>query len=566
MKRLVRLATTAALAAVSLACGRARTAPPRTPRARPAKPAAKLAADNTCHALRHPLEPSLEAWDADDRARIRALGRHGAVAVRYFVNGCGAALEVLPGCTADAQYAFAPAPAKRHSFLWKRRDLLSGFPLGAPALVGAVADHRVLRLDVSELGALSLPAIRQSYPAYALHGPQCAEATHVVGRIVVGSFELAIGGGAIHALASQGPVTSDVDVLADEGYIAGCAPGREDASGAPLCATALRVDLLPIAGVPQAAPACAPGKAWVGAACVPRLGWACSGGMHHDAKRGCVPDDAGSGSADTLATWYAEHERDAAAAQRSVGVAYQIAEMRFVGGTGDPAPWWDRTVTAFEHWKKSGGSVDTPEGAMAAEAAYRRLDARIAADFDYSTGHHHYTGFVVDIAQQLKADGAEARKLDSELTHVADDYRQPVWTIAALARQGSLWDSLRKGMVHAREPYIVLFDDHTLHLLAEADASGNAALVRKARAIRTKVRKAWRKRAAREVEASSLAAIVRYAAAVQLARQQHVDNALVERTLRRLEELEVEVGPEKMRADIQTVRGLEYTPGMYWAL
>ena len=68
-----------------------------------------------------------------------------------------------------------------------------------------------------------------------------------------------------------------------------------------------------------------------------------------------------------------------------------------------------------------------------------------------------------------------------------------------------------------------------------------------------------------ETDAVSAAAITRYAVAVELARRYHAANALVLRTLRRLDELDVVVGPAGMQAAMETVPGLEYAPGMFSA-
>ncbi len=44
----------------------------------------------------------------------------------------------------------------------------------------------------------------------------------------------------------------------------------------------------------------------------------------------------------------------------------------------------------------------------------------------------------------------EAKKCYDKLQHVIDAYVSPEWTTAAIARQGSLYDSLRTGLYNTR--------------------------------------------------------------------------------------------------------------------
>lgn len=196
---------------------------------------------------------------------------------------------------------------------------------------------------------------------------------------------------------------------------------------------------------------------------------------------------------------------------------------------------------------------------MAAEAAYRAWDARTAADFDYSTGHHHYSGTTVGIIKQYRADAVRATARRDAFQQVVDTSRDPLWTIAAVARQGSLYDSLCTGLLHAN----AMFSRTTQAYLSRSRRSHSLAT--RANLIQ-RVRDLWHETAARELDSALELEINRYATAIQLARRYHVDNAVVRRTLRRLDELEIEVGPARMREALKTVQGLEYTPGMFSAL
>ena len=200
---------------------------------------------------------------------------------------------------------------------------------------------------------------------------------------------------------------------------------------------------------------------------------------------------------------------------------------------------------------------------MAAEAEYTMLDAEISKKFDYDTGHHHYKGTTVEVIRAYRADAATAKSWHTKLQHVIDAYVSPEWTIAALSRQGSLYDSLRTGLYSAREPALKMFDAKTERALKRAEGSGNPELEEKADMIRMKVRTAWRDAREKELNSADEIMITRYGQSMMLARRYTISTPAGIRAIRRLAYFTDVVGEAKMAQFAGNVKDLNYTPGMF---
>lgn len=235
--------------------------------------AGSTAGASTCGAVHNPLEPNLVAWDADDRAQINLLRSRGAVAVRYSVKGCHAELEILPSCTAEARYDFTPMPSTEHEYIENQRDLFAELPLGAASLSAQVSGRRVLRTDYSLVGVASLAAAGNFSPD-KLHGPGCAKATHVIGRIYVGGFAMAAGDKkALEAQASllDAPAGAalgpGIQRMSSGGDAEACGKAEQTGKESPLCDVPLRIGLIPLSQ--EAQQECPSGTQWDGQHCVP---------------------------------------------------------------------------------------------------------------------------------------------------------------------------------------------------------------------------------------------------------------------------------------------------------
>jgi len=200
---------------------------------------------------------------------------------------------------------------------------------------------------------------------------------------------------------------------------------------------------------------------------------------------------------------------------------------------------------------------------MAAEGEFVMLDEDIAKSFDYESGHHRYRGTKEQVVAQYTKDAVVAKQWHDKLQRVIDTYVSPEWTTAALARQGSLYDSLRTGLYNVRPPELKIFDAKTEALLRRAETSDNPDLQEKADAARVNAQKAWREKQTQELDSADQIMVARYATAVVLARRYNVSNPQVTRAIRRLAFVTDVIGEAKMRQYTATVKDLTYTDGMY---
>ncbi len=259
-----------------------------------------------------------------------------------------------------------------------------------------------------------------------------------------------------------------------------------------------------------------------------------------------------------------------AAAQYVVQAAYWAAKTRKAVLAGDTNKWWEQTIAAFEKWKRlaptEGGkntALGSKEANMAAEADFTMRDDEISRAFDYETGHHRYRGTMQEVINQYTKDAGDAKKWFDKLQHVIDAYVSPEWTTAAIARQGSLYDSLRTGLYNTRPPELKIFDAKTEAIIKRAENSDNPDLQEKADAARVNAQKAWRDKRDQELNSADSIMIERYANAVVLAKRYNVANPQVIRSIRRLAFFTDVIGEAKMKQFTATVKDLSYTEGMF---
>lgn len=457
-----------------------------------------------CLAIRNPTEPSLTAWESDERAQLTALRHQGVVAVRYSVRGCNVDLEVLPNCIGGGSYEFTPSPSTKQDYITDERALFAELPLGAAGLSGQLRGHRVLRTDYTLVGIASLPP-GHAYAASELRGPDCARATHVVARFYLGGFAMAAGEeqsmratATLFGATAGGATDSKVARLFSDGAPSACSRAAEGGKEEPLCSVPLRLGLLELT----------PAEKVLASANVN-----CAAGSHFESGSGCVPN-----------------------------------------------------TTAASATPEPGTAVAPSEASLAAEHEFTALDREIATTFDYEAGFHHYQGTSVEVVAAYQKDADQAMALYRRLQHIVDADRSPEWTTAAIARQGSLYDSLRSGLYNARAPKLQIFDPQTEAILRKAEASDNPDLLEKARMLREKVSNAWRDRRDHELDSADQIMIDRYGNAVVRAQRYRVSGAGVARAVRRLAFFADALGEPQMRRYIASVRDLHYTDGMFQRL
>lgn len=268
--------------------------------------------------------------------------------------------------------------------------------------------------------------------------------------------------------------------------------------------------------------------------------------------------------------YYTVNKGKDAAAQYVVQAAYWSAKTRKAVASGETNKWWDQTIAAFDKWKRlapnEGGkntALGSREAGMAAEAEFTQLDQDLAKTFDYESGFHRYKGTSVEVVNEYQKDAGEAKKRYDKLQHVIDTYVSPEWTTAAIARQGSLYDSLRTGLYNTRAPQLKIFDAKTEAILKRAETSDNPDLQEQADALRVKVQNAWRDRRDQELNSADQIMVDRYGNAVVLAKRYSVSNPEVTRAIRRLAFFTDVIGEAKMQQYAGTVKDLNYTAGMF---
>jgi hypothetical protein len=170
---------------------------------------------------------------------------------------------------------------------------------------------------------------------------------------------------------------------------------------------------------------------------------------------------------------------------------------------------------------------------------------------------------MVEVVGSYNKDALEAKKYYDRLQHVIDAYVSPEWTTAAIARQGSLYDSLRTGLYNTRPPELKIFDAKTEALLKRAESSDNPDLQEKADAARVNAQKAWRDKRDQELNSADQIMIDRYGNAVVLAKRYNVANPQVIRSIRRLAFFTDVIGEAKMKQFTAGVKELSYTEGMF---
>jgi len=280
--------------------------------------------------------------------------------------------------------------------------------------------------------------------------------------------------------------------------------------------------------------------------------------------------NARRGAQRAMDDYYTANKGKDAAAQYVVQAAYYSAKTRKAVASGDTNKWWDNTIAAFDKWKRlaptEGGknsALGSREAGMAAEAEFTELDQDLARTFDYEAGFHHYKGTSVEVVAEYQKDAGEAKKRYDKLQHVVDTYVSPEWTTAAIARQGSLYDSLRTGLYNTRAPQLKIFDAKTEAVLKKAENSDNPDLQEKADALRVKVQNAWRDRRDQELNSADQIMVDRYGNAVVLAKRYSVSNPEVTRAIRRLAFFTDVIGEAKMQQYTSTIKDLNYSAGMF---
>jgi hypothetical protein len=200
---------------------------------------------------------------------------------------------------------------------------------------------------------------------------------------------------------------------------------------------------------------------------------------------------------------------------------------------------------------------------MGAEAEFRLIDQELTKKFDYETGFHRYHGTPTDVVGAYRKDATTAKTWFDKLQSVVDNYLSAEWTTVAMARQGSLYDSLRTGLYNTRPPALQMYTKKQEAALKQAEQSDVPELQERADAMRTSIQQAWRDARDKELDSADTILIDRYAASIVLARRYNVSNPAITRAIRRLAYITDVIGEAKMQTHASKVPDLNYQPGTF---
>jgi hypothetical protein len=272
----------------------------------------------------------------------------------------------------------------------------------------------------------------------------------------------------------------------------------------------------------------------------------------------------------SMIRYHDENKGRPAAYKYVVHAAHKAAEAKRASNATGQVDWWKNTIAAYDRYaanapKKDGksGAAGSQEASMAAEAEYVLIDAELKKSFDYEAGHHRYKGTAVEVVEAYKKDATQAKQWYDKLQVVVDKYVSQKWATVAIARQGSVYDSLRTGLYNTRPPELKMFSADIERKLRIAEESGDPALEDKADEIRTQVRDAWNKKRDEELDSADRIVVDRYAVAVTLGQRYNLSHESITRSIRRLAFLTEVAGEAKMAEYTAGNKDLKYTAGMF---
>ncbi|MEZ4306989.1 MAG: hypothetical protein R3F14_02930 [Polyangiaceae bacterium] len=279
----------------------------------------------------------------------------------------------------------------------------------------------------------------------------------------------------------------------------------------------------------------------------------------------------------SMEAYYNANKSNAAATGFVVQAAYHAYKLRTAGKDSKARDWAKNTMQAFDKFKSSSPIIDGRNKAlsslqadMAAEAAYQQVDDAIKAEFDYESGHHRYEGVIDKVVKKFDDDVKKANdKYWKQLQTIITTYESRPWSVAARARQGSLYDSCRTGLYNARAPGLKLYTDKEEKLLKLAETSDREDLQEQADAIRQRRREQWREARERKLGDADKAMVKFYVEAVVWGKTWKVRNQAVDRAIQKLAFYTDILGDAKLREFSQGIldpdgqKPFEYKDGMF---
>lgn len=233
------LACWGVLLAFTSACGGAGT----VPRAR----APALSDDEArCREAARRETPLLTEWSSAEKANLQARLNSGAMAVEY--TGCN--MRPLPACNLRGTYRFQRTTLSSDVVDIRSEDeLFTKLPLGAVNLEGELARSGHLQVRTTVSGQYMLEGMSaEDVPDYGA----CAQATHILNGISIGSFQLQSGdqiqaSASVEILERGGGATtaSSESVLRQAGNPQSCSESTDEAPHLD-CSSPIQAFLVPL--------------------------------------------------------------------------------------------------------------------------------------------------------------------------------------------------------------------------------------------------------------------------------------------------------------------------------
>lgn len=208
-----------------------------------------------CAAAARQAEPLVTEWSAAEKADLEGRAREGGVAVEYY----GCTMRIVPDCHVGGSYRWQrTTPSSDVLEITSEDELYAKLPLGAVSLAGELGRAGKLSVHTTVSGQLRLDGVVAA--SVPLEGA-CASATHIVGSLSVGAFELHAGG-TLHAkadvsvtvAAAGGSTQSAETIVRRSGDAEKCAASTDERAD-PACGAPIQVFLV---ALPRAAERAAP--------------------------------------------------------------------------------------------------------------------------------------------------------------------------------------------------------------------------------------------------------------------------------------------------------------------
>lgn len=198
------------------------------------------------------LRPLLVEWPSTQRSALEAELQRSQTLIVVRYTGCE--LEVLRGCKVPGSYEWTKVSPKHDELEFLHAgDVWAKIPLAAAKLVAAVERYGALHLDMQLIGQYTGAS---EAPARERLEGRCEQATHVVGSLMVGAFEISsTAGGAFQAGIEVQGAGAGAGASRHEGYYSSDGSpkacrvdrGEFDYQPSQTCKSLLQIELLPIA-------------------------------------------------------------------------------------------------------------------------------------------------------------------------------------------------------------------------------------------------------------------------------------------------------------------------------